>query len=76
MVNRVVVGLKESADPRAVRSALLKAGFVEVREPSSLPHVLVATIDLGVTPQDILDEVASMDGVEYAELETIYRAFE
>jgi hypothetical protein len=77
MTSRVVIGFAESADPADIREDLRACGVLEVRGPTDdLPCVLVATVTADWAPEEIVARIAAIDGVEYAERENLYQAFD
>lgn len=77
VTSRVVIGLAESADPVDIRKGLRDCGVLDVKGPTPLlPGVLVATVTADRAADELLTRIAAIDGVEYAERETLYQAFE
>ena len=73
---RLVIGLTDSSQAEAVRSALLEMGVVTVDGPRlELPDVLVATPPSDEVSEQLVEEVAQLEGVSYAELESISEGF-
>ncbi len=73
---RLVIGLTDSSQAEAVRSALLEMGVVTVDGPRlELPDVLVATPPSEDVSEQLVEEVAQLEGVSYAELESISEGF-
>lgn len=77
MTSRVVIGFAETADPVDIRERLRACGVLEVHGPTPLlPGVLLATVTADWAPDELVARIAAIDGVEYAERETLYQAFE
>lgn len=73
---RLVIGLTDSSQAEAVRSALHEMGVVTVDGPRlELPDVLVATPPSEDVSEQLVEEVAQLEGVSYAELESISEGF-
>lgn len=68
---RIVVGLEPASDANAIGDALRDAGATRIGAISeSQPDVLVADF-MDADPQPLLDRLAQVPGVRYAELDQL-----
>jgi len=74
---RLVIGLVPGADQGRVRSSLREVGVAArpTAHPAELPDVLVADADDVEDPEELLNRVRTIDGVEYAHQESLYQGF-
>ncbi|WP_425411235.1 S8 family serine peptidase [Nocardioides insulae] len=76
MTRRVVVGLIDSSQLAAVRSDLRALGLTTVEGPRpELPDVLVVTPQSEDAAEQVAEEVQRLEGVSYAEVESISEGF-
>lgn len=76
MTRRLVIGLADSSKAESVRSALRELGMTTVEGPRpELPDVLVATPPSDDASEQLAADVAQLDGVSYAEPESLYEGF-